>query len=126
MKRNRRIKRSRLQTIYVRTRSVTKDGEGVPIETYAEAYEKQAELWPAGEHRQVETYGDRITGISNMRVQGAYEVNAGASEGITFADGSTLKPGDGICVDRAADEAPDYRVLTITPYRPVRLEIERV
>lgn len=125
MKRNRRIKRSRLQTIYIRQRVMTRGSEGEPIETFEAAYEKQAEVWPAAEHRQIERYGDRITGISNVRVQGAYELNPGASEGVTFEDGSILKPGDGICVNVPPDSEPDFRVLTITPYRPLRLEIER-
>ena len=69
---HRRIKRDRLQTIYFRNRTVTKDNEGVPIESFETAFERSAEVWPAGGRRQIEQYGDRIANIANARVQGKY------------------------------------------------------
>ena len=94
MKRNRRIKTSRLQTIFIKARSVTKDSEGVPEETFGEAVEKKAEIWPATARRQVEQYGDRITGISNARVQGRFDIDV-QSHGIIFEDGTILAPAMG-------------------------------
>ena len=125
--RNRRIKRSRLQTIYLRNRSVTKDNEGVPTESFGEAYEKKAEVWAASERRQIEMYGDRVSNIANVRVQGRYDIEMRNSiMHIVFEDGNSLTTGDGVCINVAQTDSPDYRVLTITPHRPVRLEIERI
>ena len=147
-RRHRRIKRDRLQTIYICNRTVTKDSEGVPTESYHAAYGLKAEVWPATERRQIEMYGDRITGISNVRIVGEYTVNGNATEGITMKRNSgltnevgsvlvsndgqhlvvenTIAPGDGVCVYVDGDSPPDFRVLTITPYKPVRMEIERI
>ena len=124
--RNGRIKRSRLQTIYLKARTVAKDNEGVPTESFGEAVEMKAEVWPVSARRQVEMYGDRASGISNARIQGAYTIISGAPLQIQFENGSTLKIGDGVCVNVGSTGTPDYRVLTITPYRPVHLEIERI
>ena len=78
-KNHRRIKRDRLQTINVRNRTVTKDSEGVPEETFGTAYELNAEVWPAGGRRQIEQYGDRLANIANIRVQGKYDVASQAT-----------------------------------------------
>ena len=125
MRRNhRRIKSSRIRTIKFCPRTVTKDSEGVPNVSYGTAYEKQAEVWPAGGRLQVEMYGDRTTDMINLRVQGQYEVSMqGKAYGILFDDGNQLTLGDGICVD---SETPDYAVRSITPYHPVRIEAERI
>lgn len=115
-----------MQTIYFRGRTVTKDSEGVPEESFGEAFARQAEVWPAGGRRQIEQYGDRISNISNIRVQGKYTVASEATRiTLTFEDGYMVTAGDGVCIFAGADEAPDYRVLAITPTRPVHLEVER-
>ena len=124
---HRRIKRDRLQTIYVKNRTVEKDNEGVPTETFGDAIEKKAEVWAANERRQIETYGDRITNVANVRIQGNYVLRTADTEAyIEFSDGNEVHMGDGVCVNVSAAENPDYRVLTIIPARPVRLEIERI
>lgn len=125
-KNHRRIKRDRLQTIYVRNRTVTKDSEGVPTESFGTAYSLKAEVWSAGDKRQIEQYGDRIANIANVRVQGKYDVALQATHmKATFADGNTIEAGDGICIFAGDTDSPDYTVLTITPSRPMRLEVER-
>lgn len=127
MKRNRRIKRSRLQRIYVRNRAVVKDNEGVPTEQFGTAFSRDAEVWAASGQRQIEMYGDRITNISNVRIQGQYELeNRNGVLYAVFSDGNELSIGDGVCVHVMDTDAPDYRIISITPYRPVRLEIERI
>ena len=125
-KNHRRIKRDRLQTIYVRNRTVTKDREGVPTEMFGEAFSRKAEVWPAGGRRQIEQYGDRLANIANIRVQGKYEVASEATHiVITFEDGNTITAGDGVCIFVGGDSGPDYRVISISPTRPVHLEVER-
>ena len=126
-KNHRRIKRDRLQTISIRNRIVTKDSEGVPIESFETAFERSAEVWPAGGRRQIEQYGDRINNIANVRVQGKYSVVSEATHiTIDFGDGKTITPGDGVCIFVDGSKDPDYRVLAITPTRPVHMEVERM
>lgn len=142
---HRRIKRDRLQTIYVRKRTVRKDSEGVPEESFSAAYGMQAEVWAASERRQIEAYGDRIADIANVRIQGKYAMSDTVKNGVVFLDPGdesdsdayydesdsdvgivkTLAPGDGICINAAQTADPDYSVLTITFSRPLLLEIER-
>ena len=125
-KNHRRIKRDRLQTIYVRNRTVTKDNEGVPTESFGTAYEVLAEVWSAGGRKQIEQYGDRIGNIANVRVQGKYNVASEATHIVVeFEDGHTLAAGDGICIFSSDADDPDYTVLAVKPSRPVRLEVER-
>lgn len=125
-KNHRRIKRDRLQTVFVRNRTVTKDGEGVPSESFGEAYSREAEVWPAGGRRQIEQYGDRLANIANVRVQGKYDVASETTHiTLTFEDGKTITAGDGVCIFVDGDSAPDYRVISISPTRPVHLEVER-
>ena len=115
-----------MQTIYVRNRTVTKDSEGVPIESFGPAYSLEAEVWSAGGRRQIEQYGDRIANIANVRVQGKYTLTAeGTHFVLTFDDGHTLTVGDGISIFAGETDLPDYIVLTISPKRPAYLEIER-
>ena len=122
----RQLKRSRLRSFYIRTRSVTKDSEGVPSESYGTAFAVKGEVWPASGKRQIEEYGDRISGISNMRLVGQYDLELeGSVPVIKLLSGSVIRPGDGICILAASDAEPDYKVLTITPYQPALLEIER-
>lgn len=98
----------------------------MPSDVFSEAYPVRCEIWPATDKRQVEEYGDRISGISNMRMPGQYEISLnGKVPELLFASGFSVKPGDGVCVLADADEEPDYLILSITPYQPVKLEIER-
>lgn len=119
-----RMKQSRVRTISLKARIVTKDSEGVPEITYGNAIEMHGEVWPATSRLQVETYGDRINGIMNVRVRGAYEVVMDENvTGYKFVAG-TIHEGDGVCIN-SADE-PDYKVISIKPYKPLRMEIERL
>lgn len=122
---HRRIKKSRIRTVYAYQRSVQKDNEGVPTVAYADPYSMRAEVWPAGGRLQVEQYGDRISDITNLRIQGQYEVSPqGSAYGILFADGHRLTIGDGVRID--SQDGPDYAVLAITPYYPVKVEAQRI
>ena len=124
----RRLKQSRLQTFYLRPRTVTYDSEGVPVETFGAAIALQGEVWPATDRQDIEMYGDRITGVQKVWLQGSYYITA-SETGVTQAylrDGvTTLSLGDGLCVNVGSADEPDYRVRTITPYKLLKLEIER-
>ena len=130
-----RLKQTRVRNFILRTRTTTKDREGAPIVTYGAPKTVRGEIWPATSRKQVEQYGDRISGIQNMRLEGDYKISDdGQGITVTFSDGTLLKPGDGIHVFRpyevltlGSDLAytdPDYYVLSITQYYPLKLEVE--
>lgn len=124
----RQLKRSRLKTYHIRNRTTEKNNEGVTSDIYGDAFPVQGEIWPATSKRQVELYGDRISDIANMRMTGRYTILIGGKRvlNIRREDGSVIRLGDGVCVYVSPDEEPDYRVLSITPYMPIKLEIEKI
>lgn len=126
-KRIRRLKQTRVRSFYIKKRNVAKDNEGVPIITFGEPVEVKGEVWPATSKRQIETYGDRINDIANVHIQGQYTIaeQNGAVVAV-LADDITLELGDGFYVYRDKDEpTPDYIILSITEYQPLKLEVER-
>lgn len=121
-----RRKRSRLSEYQIRPRQIQKDKEGVPVETYGDAFPVQAEIWPAGGKVQAEVYGERLAYIANCRIEGSYTVKRQGKEIIYQYGGQGLKEMDGICVNVSKEEKPDYRIVAIKPYRPLYLELERM
>ena len=120
------MKRARIQTLNLKTKSATKDGEGVPAITWGSATQIQAEVWPAGGQLQVQTYGDRVNSILNVKVKGGYSiVPEGNHVAYVFKD-FTLREGDGLCIYAGANDDPDYRIIGIRPYHPLKLEVERL
>ena len=129
-KNQRQLKRSWLRSFAIRNLFIDKDGEGVTSETFplsADPITVKGEIWPATSKRQAEMYGARLNGISNFRIVGQYSsVTDGNRIGIRLSDDCVFYTGDGLYV--LADpltEEPDYRILSITPYEPVRMEVER-
>jgi len=112
----------------VRPRSVTKDAEGVPLVTWGPAIELKGEVWPATDRRSIESYGDRITGIQSVWIEGPYalQFDNGVNKALLEEQGYSMALGDGICLEAGPDEAPDYQVLSFTPYKLLRMEIERI
>ena len=126
MRTNRRMRRTRVKTMYLRRRRVTKDGEGVPNISFGEPTEVKGEYWRASGKLQVETYGDRINNIYNVKIRGEYTISQRAShQEYNFGDFS-LCEGDGLCIHVDSDQNPDYRIISITPYRPLRMEVEKI
>lgn len=120
------MKNSRIQTLNLKTKSVTKDSEGVPAVTWGEATRIQAEFWPAGGQLQVQTYGDRINNMMNVRVKGSYRVVVEGNHQVYQFGGFSLREGDGLCIFAGANDDPDYRIIGIRPYEPLKLEAERI
>lgn len=127
LKRTRRLKQTRVRAFYIKKRIVTKDGEGVPVITFGEPVEVKGEAWPATSKRQIETYGDRINDIANVHIQGQYQIaEQNGAVCAVLADDITLELGDGFYIYRDKDEpTPDYIILSITEYSPLKLEVER-
>ena len=117
------MKQKRTQVYKIRPRIVTKDNEGVPEVFYGAESEVLGEVWPASDRLQAQTYGDRINSIMNMRFYGKYEIEHQGSDTVYVFEDFTIKEGDGVCV--YSDNA-DYRIISIKPYKPIRLEIERL
>lgn len=120
-----RLRQTRIREFVVKPRSVTKDSEGVPEISYGTGYTVTGEIWPLTTQRQIEMYGDRATNISNVRLEGEYAITIELNHEpvVTFCNGNELHMGDGFCV--YSDDVPDYQVLSITQYHPLKLEVER-
>lgn len=123
----RRLKLTRLQTFYVRQRIVSRDNEGVQVVSWGPAIELKGEVWPANDRRSIESYGDRITGIQSVWLQGQYMLTyeSGVSKVLLRDQNYLLSLGDGICFEAGPEDEPDYQVLSFTPYGLLKLEIER-
>lgn len=120
-----RMKLSRIQPITIKRRITTKDGEGVPIVSYDESKTAKAEIWPAGGALQVQTYGDRAHDMQNVKLEGEYKIiDEDGHTAYQFKD-FTVSEGDGMCIYNRNDE-PDYKIISITPYKPLKLEVERI
>ncbi len=118
------MKQRRVRTISLRNRIITKDNEGVPTTTYGAAFEVHGEVWPASGRLQSEMYGDRINGIMNMRIREPYTIVQDGNVRAFMVDESIIHEGDGVCVN--TDNQPDYKIISIRPYKPLRLEIEKL
>ena len=122
-----RMKRSRTRTLHFKTKKVAKDKEGVPNISYGAPFEFVGEIWSASSKLQVETYGDRVNSIMNCKIKGHYVIEQ--ENGVTYYDfGSEkiIKEGDGLCVNVKKKENPDYRIISIKPYKPLLLEVEKL
>lgn len=125
-----RMKRSRIRKVYLAKKNVTKDKEGVPTVSYGAPVIFRGEVWPASDKLQVQTYGDRVKNMLNVKICGSYEVLD--VEGVTtykVKDEAKnvifpLTNGDGVCINQ--DDVPDYKIVSITAYKPLKLEIEKL
>lgn len=119
-----RMKASRLRQYGLCKRNVSRDTEGGAVVSYGAPVLIYAEIWPAGGALQVEMYGDRVSNIMNMRIRGKYTVdNIAGVLTYVFADGISLRERDGVCI---YGKVPDYEIRAITPYKPLRLELQRL
>lgn len=120
------LKRSRLRTIYLKNRTIEKDSEGVTSTTYALAGALTAEVWPISSRLQVETYGDRVTAMQNVRLKGKYTIGQSGNHNTYAIGGLTLAEGDGLCINSTQAESPDYQIVSIKPYRHLQMEVEKL
>lgn len=123
-----RLKRSRIKTYHSKKAMPKKDGEGNSYTEYDAPVPFNGEVWPAGGKIQAEMYGNRLSYIRNVRIQGNYTIEAD-EKGLLhyiYDNGMDIMEGDGMCLYVSADAAPDYKVLSIKPYRYLRLEVEKL
>lgn len=123
-----RLKRSRLGTYYHKTKKMEKDNEGGTCVTYGPASSFSAEIWPAGGKIQAEMYGERLPYVRNIRIDGKYEISPDKKGVLHYAadGGLNLAEGDGLCLYVPPNAEPDYRIISIKPYRFLRLEAEKI
>lgn len=119
-----RMKMSRIRTLILKTKSVTRDTEGVPETTWSGATQIKGEVWPAGGQLQVQTYGDKVNSMLNVRIKGAYSIVPEGNHVVYQFKSFSLREGDGLCIYTSAD--PDYKIVSIRPYTPLKLEVERI
>lgn len=118
------MKRSRKNRFYLRSRENQKDSEGSTYISYADAVPFTGEIWQGGGKVQAEIYGEKLSYVRNIRVDGRYVITTDRS-GIThyvYADGLDIVESDGLCLYVGAESGPDYKVNAIKPHRQLVLE----
>ncbi len=123
-----RMKQSRKQLYYLKSRESKPDDEGGIYPEYTTAHPFIGEVWPASGKAQAEVYGERLSYIRNARIEGKYVITT-ARDGIVhyvYPDGLDIVENDGVCLYVTADSEPDYKVLSIKPYEQLRMECERL
>lgn len=123
-----RIKRSRLETYHWKQRISRKDSEGSSYEEWGAAVSFQGESWPASGKVQAQQYGERLSYIRNLRIEGKYTIETDEKGMVSydFGNGLKIRESDGICLYTGENGDPDYKVISIKPYRPLRLELDRI
>ena len=121
------MRRNRLETHYLRPREPGKDNEGNTYVEYGPAEEFTGESWPASGRVQAQMYGEKLPYVRNVKIQGDYVTERGEDGVIRYAfeSGLTVCEKDGLCLDVGEDDEPDYEIVAITPYKPLRLEAMR-
>lgn len=122
------IKRSRLKTYHHQRKSLKKDSEGNTYTDYGMANSFKAELWPGGGKLQAELYGERLSNIRNLRLEGPYTITRDSKDVVhyVFQDGPDIVEGDGLCLDVGPDRPPDYKIIAVKPYKILWLEAEKI
>lgn len=120
------MRRKRIQKLYLKNKNVSKDKEGVPEITYGPAAELKGEAWPASGKLQVAMYGERISYIRNCKIEGRYSVNTEEDHVVYRFEDFSLREGDGICLYAGKHDKPDYKIISIKPYNPLYMEVEKL
>ncbi|MBR2259728.1 MAG: hypothetical protein IJ899_20795 [Blautia sp.] len=108
-----------------------KDREGSSYEDWGDPVAVTGEAWPASGEVQAKTYGERLAYIYNVRLDGAYTVEPDGSGRLHYvlADGTRIQEGDGITIFKSASgelTKPEYKIVSVRPYRFLKMEVERL
>lgn len=119
-----RMRQSRVKTYHLRPRTTTKGVECNAYEVYEDAVPFRGEVWAAGGRVQAELYGERLSYVRNVRIEGRYVITTDR-DGIVhyvYPNGLDIVELDGVCIYVPPDQSPDYKVISIRPVCPLRLE----
>ena len=119
-----RMKQRRTRAIDIRRKYVTKDAEGVPNVTYGSPYTVIGEIWSASDSLQIQTYGDRVNSIMNVRIKGEYDISVEGNETVYAFDDFEIREGDGVGIYE--NRTADYKIVSIKPYKPLKMEIQKL
>lgn len=122
------MRRSRVKKYYLRKRETLKDEQGGTYEEYKEPIEWSGEVWSAGGKVQAEMYGERLSYIRNVRIAGEYKIVTDEKNRLhyVFENGLDITESDGMCLYVPGESKPDYKIISIKPYQPLRLECEKI
>lgn len=122
------MRRNRVQEYYLKNRETLKDGQGSTYEDYAEPFPFKGEVWAAGGKVQAEMYGERLSYIRNVRIQGKYIITTDRKGVVhyVYSNGLDVSESDGMCLYVPGESKPDYKIISIKPYQPLRLECEKI
>lgn len=122
------MKRKRVKKYYLKKRETLKDGQGGTYEEYNEPIEWSGEVWAAGGEVQVKMYGERLSYIRNVKIEGKYKIVTDEKNRVhyVFESGLDVTELDGMCLYVSEESDPDYKIISIKPYQPLRLECEKI
>lgn len=119
-----RMKKSRLRKIQISNKISSKDAEGGPVVSYGSPEVFTGTVWPAGGKLQVQKYGNKVESMLNCKLDGSYTIEP-EEKHVKYVFGEfSLREDDGVYIYN--DNEPDYRIISITPYEPLLLELERL
>ena len=126
MSTNRRMRRSRMQTMHWMKRTTRKDTEGSTYDSYGAPVAFDGEWWPASGEVQARMYGEQLSYIRNVKIKGDYTVTVD-EKGIVhyvYPSGLDVCELDGIGIDLS--DIPDYKIVAIEPHKPLILGVKRL
>lgn len=123
-----RLKRSRAKDYYHRERIIKKDNESGTYEEYGAAFSFRGEVWPASGKVQAQMYGEKLSYIRNVKIEGKYTmvIDDKGKVHYVYPSGLDITESDGLCLYVPKDFKPDYKIIAIKPYTPLRLEAEKI
>lgn len=115
-----------MQTMYLMKRTPQKDNEGSTYEEYGTPVPFEGEWWPASGEVQARMYGEKLSYIRNVKIIGDYEVTIDEKDvaHYVYPSGLNVCEQDGVGIDKSTD--PDYKIVAITPHKPLILEVKRI
>lgn len=122
-----RARRSRVEEYYLKKKKVTKDREGSTQTVYGKAVRFEGVAWPATGKIQAQMYGQRLPYIYNLKIDKEYTVKMDEKGVLHYiCNDLDIVEGDGICLYANRDGNPDYRIISIKPYRFLKIEVEKI
>lgn len=123
-----RLRRSRVRQYYHRQRFARKDTESGTYEEYGAATCFDGEVWAASGKVQAQMYGEKLSYIRNVRIAGNYVITTDRKKQVhyVYPGGLDITESDGLCLYVSGDADPDYKILSIKPYVPLRVEAEKL